>query len=738
MRDKLRLATVFSGIGAPEHALKKLGIPTEIVFACDNGEREIKQTKEEILSYSKKNGFDNKKLNEYVKDLYNRTKKINYVKQTYFNNYNISEDKWYEDVRFIDGNIYKNKVDLFVGGSPCQSFSNIGKRGGLDDARGTLFYDYARLIKEIEPTVFIYENVPGMIAHDRGKTWETVVNIFYSLGYDIYYDILNAKDYGIPQDRKRLFVVGFKNKKKDFEFPKKIELLTKMSDYLESSVDAKHYLGKKGFEFVTNPEKNNRARVNKAIIKTQKANQQFNWNGDFVFVPYEKIKNNKEVLARAYIGEFEKKKGAIRQLSYRECYRLMGFSDNFRIIDNNIHAYRQAGNSIVVNVVEEVIKSILDVEDFLPKIRLATVFSGIGAVEFALRRMNINHEIVFACDNGEREVSYDKNKTFEEIKNLSSQLEKKEYVDKLYDKLTRKTNFVEKSYLANYNININCFYQDVQLLDGRDYLGKVDLFVGGSPCQSFSSVGHQAGLDDVRGTLFYEYARLVSEIQPKVFIYENVRNLLNHNMGRTWKTIKEVFDSLGYTISYGILNAADYGIPQNRRRLFVVGTKNGVKVNMPPQKKILDYKMKDFSINNCSEGNFTFDSSGELVVKKVDGYPDEKYTLTPKLYNYVMKRGTKSFSQKPEINKDIARTLLKTMGNRHRAGIDNYLSFDGTEDQGSVRMLTEREAHRLMGFTDDYRIIVSRSKAYKQDGNSIVVDVLMALLREIINSGALD
>ena len=99
-----------------------------------------------------------------------------------------------------------------------------------------------------------------------------------------------------------------------------------------------------------------------------------------------------------------------------------------------------------------------------------------------------------------------------------------------------------------------------------------------------------------------------------------------------------------------------------------------------------------------------------------------------------MKPGTKTCYQKPKINLDIARTLLKTMGNRHRAGVDNYLSFDGTENLGSVRMLSEREAHRLMGFTDDYKIVVSMCQAYKQAGNSIVVDVLMAIVNDIVEN----
>lgn len=372
-------------------------------------------------------------------------------------------------------------------------------------------------------------------------------------------------------------------------------------------------------------------------------------------------------------------------------------------------------------------------------IRLATVFSGIGAVEFAFKRMNIPHSLAFACDNGERDIIYDEKYEKKKVFALDNAIAKKEYVDSLYASHTRCENFVKKAYLANYqDFDQKYYFQDIKLLDGRDFTGNVDLFVGGSPCQSFSSVGFQHGLEDARGTLFYEYARLIKEIQPKVFIYENVRNLINHDHGKTWKVITDVFESLGYNYRYAILNAADYGIPQNRRRLFVVGFKDKIDFTMPPPTKTLDYCMKDFTINNCMEGCFLSDKNGDLVVNKKHGEVDKKYILTPKLYNYVMKGGTATFYQKPEINKEIARTLLKTMGNRHRAGIDNYVSLDGTENLGSVRMLTERECMRLMGYTDDYKIVVSRSQAYKQAGNSIVVDVMMALLQEIIKTKVFD
>ena len=361
---KLQIATVFSGIGAFEQSLNKLGIPYDIVFACDNGEREIKDSYEDIMKYAKENNFDDEQLSNYIKKLYANTHKENHMKTSYFANYEVSEENWYEDIRFINGKRYEGKVDIFVGGSPCQSFSNMGRRKGLEDARGTLFYNYAKLISDMKPKVFIYENVPGMLNHDGGDTWERIKGVFDSLGYKYFYQVLNGKNFGIPQNRSRLFVVGFR-KNVEFKFPVEQKLTTTMFDYLEAKPEARHYLGQKGFEFVTNPKYKGRAVINNEIIRTQKANQQFNWNGDFVFEEYDKVKDRKDVLDRAYVGEWNGKKGVVRQLTYRECYRLMGFDDSFDYTKvNNLWRYRQAGNSIIVNVLEAIMEEVLKVEDF--------------------------------------------------------------------------------------------------------------------------------------------------------------------------------------------------------------------------------------------------------------------------------------------------------------------------------------------------------------------------------------
>lgn len=371
----IKLATLFSGIGAIEYAFKRLNLKTEIVFASD---------------------------------------KEKFVKQSYFENYDIDESRWYNDVKNIDGTKYTNKIDILVGGSPCQSFSMVGKRKGLEDTRGTLFYEFARIVQESQPKIFIFENVKGLVNHDKGNTFKTIKATFNELGYRYFYQVMNAKDYGIPQHRERIFVVGFKDKSVDFEFPEPIPLQYKMQDFLEDYTDSKYYLKEKGVNFVTS-SKNRKKRytqINGKIALCQKANQQFNWHGDFIFENQEIkefdefIFDVNEVEEKYYLSEKVKKyvlsegtknfktriqtdlkiarpllqsmhkmhragvdnyvthnKGRIRKLTPKECLRLMGFRDDFKQVVSDTQMYRQAGNSIVVDVLIALLKQ-MDITKF--------------------------------------------------------------------------------------------------------------------------------------------------------------------------------------------------------------------------------------------------------------------------------------------------------------------------------------------------------------------------------------
>lgn len=354
----IRIATVFSGIGAAEQALQQMGVEHEIVFACDNGERYLKVSYEDIVAQME--GMSSEERQKYIEELYEKTGKPNNVKKSYVANYGDLLADWYEDIRFLDGSKYTGKVDMIVGGSPCQSFSTYGKKLGLDDARGTLFYDYARLIKEIQPKVFIFENVSGMLSHDRGKTWEVIKGIFESLEYRIVFDILDAQDYNLPQMRKRLFVVGIrKDIGATINFPPaKVELTKTAEDYLESQIDNKYYLPYKGFRYVTEGERNEgRARVNRSVIGCQTANQQFNWTGDF---RVEKPAKQHYGDDRIYIGEFEGHPAVARKFTPSECLNLMGF-EGFKIVVPDQVMYRQSGNSIAVPVLKAIFKELLEV-----------------------------------------------------------------------------------------------------------------------------------------------------------------------------------------------------------------------------------------------------------------------------------------------------------------------------------------------------------------------------------------
>lgn len=356
----IQLATVFSGIGAVEHALTRMGREQNVVFACDNGERKLK-TKYSKIEDATKN-MSNIDRNNYIKKLYDQESGKNYVEETYKANYKVRNDSFFQDAKLLNGYEYEGMVDLFVGGSPCQSFSIMGKRKGLDEARGTLFYEYARLVSEIKPKVFIYENVTGMLNHDGGQTWKVISEIFDDLGYCWKYWVLNAKDYGLPQNRRRIFVVGFRKQYESLFLklyePKKQKLALTMKDYLENNIPNKYYLPEKGFNRVTDPKQIKHVALNGTIARCQVACQQYNWFGDMRFET--DIPKRLEEDERIFKGTYDGVRGVARCLTPRECLRLMGFDDSFKIVVPDQHMYRQVGNSIAVNVLMEVLQSIIN------------------------------------------------------------------------------------------------------------------------------------------------------------------------------------------------------------------------------------------------------------------------------------------------------------------------------------------------------------------------------------------
>ena len=316
----LTIGTDFSGIGAPEQALKKLGIEYKSVFACDIDK---------------------------------------YAKQSFLVNYNT--ENWYDDITKRD-HTKTPYCDLYVAGFPCQAFSVAGKRKGFNDTRGTLFFDLFQYIKLQRPKYFILENVKGLVRHDKGNTFKTIMDSLESLNYTIYHKVLNTKDYGIPQNRERIFIVGFSDTH-TFEWPE-TKITEPIEKFLDVRVDKTYYLTKH------------------QINKIHQYNKKHNKKIDFTFKDFiTYIKNGVEWIAdvRADMGlRIRKnrmspclttsstpiiKRRKIRRLTPLECLRLQGFPDSFERVVSDSQLYKQAGNSMTVDVMAAIIKQVLQNEN---------------------------------------------------------------------------------------------------------------------------------------------------------------------------------------------------------------------------------------------------------------------------------------------------------------------------------------------------------------------------------------
>lgn len=260
--------------------------------------------------------------------------------------------------------------DILVAGFPCQAFSIAGKRGGFDDTRGTLFFDVARILKEKKPKAFFLENVKGLINHDKGKTLKVILN---TLREDLDYyvpepQIINAKDFGVPQNRERIFIVGFKKdfKVNEFKYPNPLNKKVYINDIIEDKpVSVKYYLSTQYLNTLEEHKKRHEIKGNgfgyEIISNDSIANaivvggmgRERNLIIDNRLTDFTPVTHIKGVVNR----------NGIRRMTPREWARLQGFPDEFIIDVSDAQAYKQFGNSVAVPAVQatakEVVKKIL-------------------------------------------------------------------------------------------------------------------------------------------------------------------------------------------------------------------------------------------------------------------------------------------------------------------------------------------------------------------------------------------
>lgn len=278
--------------------------------------------------------------------------------------------------------------------------------------------------------------------------------------------------------------------------------------------------------------------------------------------------------------------------------------------------------------------------------------------------------------------------------------------------------FACQTYRANVGENI--VEGDIRLV--KDSIPDHDILVGGFPCQPFSSLGKLQGFEDKqdRGTLFFEILDIVKKHDTKVIVLENVKNLINHDSGETFKRIQKELDDAGYYVNSKVLNSQDFGVPQRRNRVFIVC----------------------FNKKYFKDVAFEYPEPQDLKTttqKLLDDYVSEEYFLTPKIAKTILGTGTKGYQVTPTIDLPISKTLTATMHKMHRASQDNYVTdeknYNLIQDKSNriaVRKLTPNECRKLQGFPSDWKQVVSDCQAYKQFGNAVVVDVVYNVALKVL------
>ena len=351
----IKVGSDFSGVGAFNQALIRLGIKYKEVFACDMDK---------------------------------------YARQTFIENYGEPE---YYPTNVYEREIPKESLDVYMTSPPCQAFSMAGKRLGKDDKRGILFFNSHEFIQVNKPRFFIFENVKGLLSDDNGNTFNEWVNMLggksvnglpvlfpyeESVPYHLYWKVLNAKEHGIPQNRERIFLIGIRDDKDNtFRFPVEEHLTKRLKDILEDNVDQKYFLSDNTINTLVNNQKFNKykpientqtesscitancgkvANYNNYLkIGDYRTDEGFRWrqdgNSPCIMASMRDKWNDKFTAQNPPITKNGYK---IRRLTPRECFRLMDFPDTFTWTVSDSQAYKQAGNSIVVNVLYKILKNL--------------------------------------------------------------------------------------------------------------------------------------------------------------------------------------------------------------------------------------------------------------------------------------------------------------------------------------------------------------------------------------------
>lgn len=676
MKNKIRVVSLFSGIGGFEQGLDDSIIDGNIIFSSE--------------------------IEKFAKTSY----LINYP------NHNL-----HGDITQINEDDIPNH-DILMGGFPCQAFSIAGKRNGFSDTRGTLFFDIARILKAKQPKVVFLENVENLINHDNSNTIRTILYTLQELGYTVDFTIINSSEMGLPQNRTRTYIIGIKNYSIEkyvtdqrspkidelkrelnkvnfhsfnfFSTLKSLDNTTVIADILEESVAEKYYFNNDKIKSYLE------TFIYEASPKSKKIIKLFDLPKD--------IHNDQErqrrvhsikgisptVLARSDTTKIliETQDGLkIRKLTPTENLRTQGFNELF--IQNLKNAgvsdtqlYKQSGNAVSPPVIREIFNHLYHfINSNSNNFSFIDLFAGIGGFRIALE--SSGGTCVFSSE-----------------------------IDK-YARETYKSNFGEEP-------SGDIFQISSEMIPNHDVL------CAGFPCQPFSIAGRRLGFEDARGTLFFEVARIIRDKRPKAFILENVAGLVSHDNRRTLDTIINILEDLQYNVSWKLLNAKEYGVPQNRNRWYCVGIdKNHINTvdfkEIFPEKHPLEYTLRDIIKPTFSNDYIV----SNIAINNMNTHID----------TFLNKTNSKIVKGEPIIANNIRPSKVSFSANGISPCLTAKMGTGGNNVPviyGVNRKLTTNECLQIMGFPKNYKLKENYSQSYKQLGNSVVVSIIQQITENLV------
>lgn len=593
------------------------------------------------------------------------------------------------------------------------------------DKRNKLFEEVVRAVKIIKPKVVVVENVVGLLSmtNTEGKNVKDIIyENFNQLGYEVKHKILNASEYGVPQKRKR--VIFLISKIKDINFPEPYNYTVTVNDALSNIPDTnenKYYKPANDYQklmsyndnIIYNHEamKHNKNIVNRIKHVPQGGNWQdlppelYNVGGTHSN-NYRRLDPNKPSITLKHAT-----KSMIihpvydRVITAREVARLQSIPDNFKIEGNKSEQHQQLANAVPpllgFAIANEIKKNINN--DYIGEVQMSTGTQTNLNQYFNFNNKKINQDVdrkkfkfidLFSGIGGFRLA-------FESLEGdcvFSSDVDK----------------WANRTYEDNFGVKP---FGDITKIS-TDNIPDHDILCAGFPCQPFSIGGYRKGFEDTRGTLFFEIERILKDKKPQSFILENVKGLINHDKGNTFKVIKNKINKLGYHLYYNVLNSKDYGIPQNRERIYLIGFKNKVPSFTFPEKYHSDVNAYDILESNVKNHGISDIAKQHLKVHYTN-YKNKKSINE----NYPLFATEIRPSRCSMRNDGCSPCLTAKMGTG-----GNNVPVVVNEN----RKLTTRECLRLQGFPEEFKIKENYSQSYKQIGNSVTVPVIKLLGKEMI------